>query len=197
MRKCFSIICIMIICWLAIATSCSQSVNLKQSVTTAGEKEFSQESVFIFPSLLQRVDEEAFSGTAVKTIIFPNGLLQIGDRAFENAWDLTYIFIPKTTEYIADSAFTITPNLTIYGVDGSYSKEWAHSHEIPFVVNDIWNVFIPERGPQNTPSNPISRCIATIVLVLVFLLFRSYDYRLRSRRPQDRPELYPIEYRFP
>lgn len=158
---------------------------------------YTLDSTFLLPDSLQIVGDEAFSGTAVETVIFPDGFLQIGERVFDKARHLTDVYIPKTTEYIADSAFPITTNLTIHGIDDSYAKDWAHRHEIPFVIDDIWNVFVLTGISHNTHKKPINQFISTIVLIIIFSFFRSCYFELRSRRPQDRPELYPIEYRFP
>lgn len=157
----------------------------------------SSNKTFVLPSSIIVIEDEAFEGTAVKVVVLPDGLLSIGARAFENARFLTDVYIPDTTEYIADSAFSITSSLTIHGIDGSYAKDWAHRHEIPFVIDDIWTVFVLRGNSHNTQTNPINRIIATIVLIIIFSFFRSCYYEIRSRRPQDRPELYPIEYRFP
>lgn len=173
------------------------AVFFSLSNAKAENHDFSFDYSFLLPDSLQIVGDEAFSGTAVETVIFPDGFLQIGERAFDTARHLTDVYIPKTTEYIADSAFPITSKLTLHGIDGSYAKDWANRHDIPFVVDDIWNVCIARGNSHNTQTNPIYRFIATIVLIILFSFLRSCYYELRSRRPQDRPELNPIDYRFP
>lgn len=163
----------------------------------AKEKEINAHDIFILPFSLQEIEEEAFANTAADTVIFPDGLLQIGKKAFEGVCNLIDIYIPESVEFIADTAFSLTSNLTIHGVNGSYAQDWAEKHSIPFVVDDIWNVFTLSGNSNNTKTNPINRFIATIVLIILFSLFKSCYYELRSRRPQDRPELNPIDYRFP
>lgn len=170
---------------------------LSFGIVLAEEHEAYSHIKFILPLSLQEIEEEAFENTPVETVIFPDGLLRIREKAFEGAWNLIDIYIPDSLEFIADSAFPIASNLTIHGIDGSYAKDWAHRHEIPFVIDDIWNVFVLRGNSHNTQTKPINRFIATIVLIIIFSFFRSCYYELRSRRPQDRPELYPIEYRFP
>lgn len=152
---------------------------------------------FALPLSLQEIGEETFSGTAVVTVVFPDGFLRVGEKAFDKAWHLTDIYIPETTEYIADSAFPIIPNLTIHGIDGSYAEDWAYSHEIPFVVDNVWNIIVQNGRTHSTRTDPIRRYIATLVLIILFTFFRLSYYEVRSRRPQDRPELNPIDYCFP
>ena len=123
--------------------------------------------------------------------------MQIGEKAFDKAWRLTDVYIPGTTHFIADSAFHISTDLTIHGIDGSYAEDWAYSHEIPFVVDNVWNVIVQSGRTHNTRTDPIKRYIATLVLIILYEFFRLSFYEVRSRRPQDRPELNPIDYRFP
>ena len=152
---------------------------------------------FRLPSSLMVIEDEAFEGTAVQQVVLPEGLLSIGESAFENAPFLTDVYIPGTTEYIADSAFSMTANLTIHGIEGSYAMEWAQRNEIPFVVDDIWNGYALKGKTPHPQETPISRFVTVIVLLIAFWFIRSCDYERRSRRPQDRPELNPIDYRFP
>ena len=152
---------------------------------------------FRFPSSILVIEDEAFEGTAVQQVILPEGLLSIGERAFENAPFLTDVYIPGTTEYIADSAFSMTATLTVHGIDGSYAMEWARRNEVPFVVDDIWNGFALKGKVHHPQHDPISGFITIVVLLIAFWFIRSCDYERRSRRPQDRQELNPIDYRFP
>ena len=164
---------------------------------SAEETGAEEESLFILPSSLMIIEDEAFEGVAAQTVVLPNGFLSIGKGAFENAPYLKDIYIPESTQYIDDSAFSINSDLTVHGIDGSYAKDWACKNEIPFVIDDVWSIFVPSGRFSNTLSKPINRPIAIIVLVILFELFRLNYFAVRSRRPQDRPELYPISYRFP
>ena len=163
----------------------------------AEEIDSEKERTFVFPSSIEIIEDEAFEGSAVETVVFPDGLLSIGSRAFGNAYFLTDVYIPDTTTYIADSAFFVTPNLTIHGLDGSYAMDWANSHKISFVVDHVRNTIVQSRRQHNTRTDPMNRFIVIPVLLILFEFFRLGYYELRSRRPQDRPELNPIDYRFP
>ncbi len=184
--------------WFLISTIIITLLILSPITAGTAEKAgIEADKAFIFPSSLVRIEDEAFVDTAAETVVFPEGLLSIGSRAFENTESLTDIYIPATTEYIADSALPITQNLTIHGLDNSYAKEWAYQHGVPFVVDNIWNAVAPNAGEHNTRPNQINRFIPVLILILLFGLYRFGYEDIRSRRQQDRPELFPLNYRFP
>ena len=93
---------------------------------------------FLFPLSLQEIEDEAFSDTAAEEVVFPDGLVYIGENAFSGARKLTDVYIPKSTKYIAESAFSATSNFLIHGIKGSYAEEWAKKHRVPFVDENIW-----------------------------------------------------------
>ena len=150
---------------------------------------------YIFPTELITIEEEAFANTPVETVILPEGFHSLEDSAFENALHLTDIYIPPSTEYIADTAFPENADLTIHGVKGSHAEGWAHKHEIPFVVDDIWNAVVVRHSIRTAPTYNRSKASAILIILLSFISIGYY--KLRSQRPQDRPELNPIDYRFP
>ena len=166
-------------------------------IASAEETEAGNGGTFKLPASLLVIEDEAFAGTAAQTVILPEGLESIGAGAFEDVPTLKDVYIPNTTTYIADSALTVTPDLTIHGIDNSYAKDWAHEHEIPFVVDDIWTKVVQSGWVPTVRVERTNLYIATIVLIILFEFFRLGYYEVRSRRPQDRPDLYPIEYRFP
>ena len=159
----------------------------------AKEIDSDSESTFTFPSALLIIEDEAFEGTAVETVVFQNGLVSIGSNAFGDVDTLKDAYIPETTTCIADSAFSAIGDYTIHGVDGSFAEDWAEENGIPFMVDDVWCVVPNVVRSNNTPIEPAYRCIATLLLVICFTFFNE----VRSRRPQDRPELTPIDYCFP
>ena len=163
----------------------------------AEESADNRQATFVLPAALIEIEDEAFSGTAVETVIFPQGFQRIGDGAFKGARRLKGVYIPDTTEYIADSAFSRARGVMIHGIDDSYAKKWAKRHRIPFVVDDIWTKVVLSGWSPTIRIVPVDLYIATIVLIVLFEIFKLGYYEVRSRRPQDRPDLYPIEYRFP
>ena len=164
--------------------------------TYADEAEIDLQATYIFPLSLQEIEEDAFSGTAAEAVIFPDGLLRIGENAFSKARNLTDVYVPESTEYIANCAFSASQNLTIHGIDNSYAKEWAEGHQVPFVADDIWSM--PPKNSSSTSAQGISinRQAAVNPEQMIAVHERSED-EAESKRPQDRPELNPIDYRFP
>lgn len=149
-----------------------------------------------FPGGLLLIEDEAFEGTSFKTLIFSDGFLRVGDRAFSNMSLLKNAWFPESTVFIADSAFFQSALLKIYGVDGSYAQSWAREHRIEFERMDYWYTSPP--GLEN--------CLWFLIFPLFGVLLPDSDSkRIRrylralviSMRPQDRPELNPIDYRFP
>lgn len=162
-----------------------------------GEMILGESSIFVLPESLKSIDDEAFSGTAVNTLIFPDGLLSIGNNAFCNSAYLIDVYIPETTIHIADSAFSGSSRFVIHGIDGSYAKKWAQDHQIPFTTCSIWNTSVQQRRIDGRQGTLIERYIQLINTSVFVLIKKRKKDIVRSMRPQDRPELNPIDYRFP
>ena len=89
------------------------------------------------PAMLTDIGDEAFMGdTSLDTVILPDSLKTIGDRAFANS-SINMIVIPESVNSISASAFSGSPNVIIYGISGSNAQRYANENEIPFVATDI------------------------------------------------------------
>lgn len=151
----------------------------------------------LFPHSLKAIEDEAFAGTSFRTLVFRNGFRHIGDRVFGGTGLLREVQLPRSVEYIADSAFYDSSLERICGAADTYAQEWAEQHKISFEVRDLW---------YSSPGN-IRDLIGTLLAwSFGFCLPLSDDRRrirryiaarIISMRPQDRPELNPIDYRFP
>lgn len=151
----------------------------------------------LFPHSLKTIEDEAFVGTSFRILIFRDGFRHIGDRVFGGMELLREVQLPRTVEYIADSAFIDSSLERICGSAGSYAQEWARQHEISFEARDSW---------YSSPIN-IRDLLGTLLAWFFVLCLPLSDDRRRikryiaaraiSMRPQDRPELNPIDYRFP
>lgn len=154
-------------------------------------------ATFVYPAMLQTIEEDAFNGTAVEIIVFPDGLIYIGEGAFRNTQRLTEVYIPRTTAFIAESAFSGSVTYTIYGIDGSYAQKWAKKHKVPFVIRDIWSG-VPDSGRIHYSENvPIRHPVMVANPEKIIVVHGRGEDEGRSKRPQERPELNPIDYRFP
>ena len=91
---------------------------------------------FKLPAALTVIEEGAFEGLAMEVVRCPETLTEINARAFADCTQLRQIYIPESTETIADNAFAGCPgNLTIFGVEGSQAENYADRNGILFIVS--------------------------------------------------------------
>ena len=164
----------------------------------AEESSAASDSVFLLPGSLQQIGDEAFEGIAAETVIAQRELLCIGEGVFANNHHLMDIYIPQATESISDTAFLNTQNYSIHGVAGSYAEDWAEENQIPFTPDyDMWRVYIlNERFPGVQGFSARHRFDSINPQKTITANTRGVEEGI-SKRPQDRPELNPIDYRFP
>lgn len=148
-----------------------------------------------FPEALQHIGESAFSNTAIGSAHFNDGLVSIGANAFKDVGRMKDAYIPDSTVYIAKEAFPLTT--VIHGSVNSYVRSWAEANGYRFSVSflDVLKML----------SDSVS---LKSLFILLFLFVLSEDHKIlliekyawhsvKSMRVKDRPELYPINYRFP
>ena len=83
-------------------------------------------SDFAIPAGTVRIEEEAFAGAGMTAVRCPEGLEEIGARAFADCPQLERVYIPESVSAIADDAFAGCEGLTaIYGAAGSCAEELA------------------------------------------------------------------------
>ena len=152
--------------------------------------------VFVLPSALIAIESEAFEETAAELVILPNSLTTIGERAFANNRVLKSICIPESVVSIGEHAFDGIEDLVVRGTEGSYAAQWAEEHNIAFVQTETIYVLVEKLKKLLKGCFYVSLSFS-ICPAAVFRRRRKADVIVRSMRPQDRPELYPIDYRFP
>ena len=86
----------------------------------------------LLPADLKTIEEEAFAGTEFKVVKCPEGLEEIRTRAFAACTQLRQIYIPASTETIAEDAFEGCVGLTIIGKEGSAAERFALRKQITF-----------------------------------------------------------------
>ena len=163
----------------------------------AEEQKMVSRSAAVMPSYLKEVDEEAFAGTALNTVILPNGLLRIHEKAFADIIHLGDVYIPPTTIYIGEHVFEGSSKPTIHGVKGTFAEKWTKKHRLPFVADNIWCLLDSGEKSFSTHSSLQAVVVRMPKAKKAFLAKYSCNNKNRSMRPQDRPELNPIDYRFP
>lgn len=151
----------------------------------------------VLPASLITIENEAFEGTAVKVVALSGRLVNIGDRAFADNPSLIKISIPQSVESIADNAFDGSVNLIIHGVADSYVASWADEHNITFAESENTLLWFQKLGKLLRESFIFSFGFNSFCSNAVLWRRRRTETVLRSMRPQDRPELYPINYKFP
>lgn len=147
-----------------------------------------------FPVSLRIIENDAFASTSLEVIAL-DGVTFIGDNAFAYIFTLKNVYISESTTFIGNNAFP--KEAIIYASNGSYAQQWAESNGYQFRTCNIW-------------SNSTSTLILSHVLLITQIYFirptadvyHEFRYRriksyTRCMRPQERPELYPINYRFP
>lgn len=80
------------------------------------------------PPEVTHIDSETFFGDAsIHQVILPEGLLSIGERAFDRT-NITSIRLPSSLQSIADNCFDNTELQTIEARYGTYAYQWAYSY---------------------------------------------------------------------
>ncbi len=157
-----------------------------------------EEKSLVFPASLRLIEEEAFAGSSAETLVFPNGFLLLGEEAFSDAPNLRDVYLPPSTVYIGRSAFPTDQNeLVIHGVEGSYAQIWAASQKLPFVSDNIWSARVESIRVRDAHADRVDPLFRTADQTRNCMIRRIDGDEGISMRPQDRPELNPIDYRFP
>ena len=195
-RKCAIQILSLLVSVLLLYVAGFSSLFYLNSVIQKDTIVIPEEQSALFPASLQAIGDEAFYGVSINVVVFSERLRSIGREAFTDANHLTDVYIPKYTDYIGINAFP--ERVLIHGVKGSYSQTWAHENGYVYINDDIWD-------------NDLSlvrveyRDLFLILLFTIVPADAKYHERMRRRVgryiksmcPKDRPELYPINYRFP
>lgn len=183
----FAVLCILLSVSSFIIDGVSQSKKSKISITG--------ETISLFPALLQVLEEEAFWGTSLRTIVFCEKIEYIGEQAFACSVMINDVYLPESIMHIGKDAF---PNdIVVHCINNSFAQKWANEHAINFVVDNIWS------------NSAITETIHFDVPIVTFFAFFPIDEKdikrvkrrickyVRCMRPKNRPELNPIDYKFP
>ena len=77
------------------------------------------------PSGLKTIDDEAFmNDTALDSVIVPEGIISIGERAFFGT-SISQLTLPSSLKEIGSDAFYGCTDLTVTVPSGSWAYEWA------------------------------------------------------------------------
>lgn len=116
------------------------SISISNSVTTLGKKMFYDCDVLKNVELgtgITSIPTSAFEHCdELETIALPYRIKKIEASAFKNCIKLVSITIPRSVTSIDITAFSYPDKLTIYGVSGTYTEEFATANNIKFVAID-------------------------------------------------------------
>ena len=94
------------------------------------------ETVFVKDTNVTGVGRKAFYGSEkIKVVKLGSQNRYIETTAFFDCENLERVYIPDTTNDIADDAFDGCNSLVIYTPKGSYAEKFARKHNIPVVVS--------------------------------------------------------------
>ncbi len=90
--------------------------------------------VYVLPSSVTKLDEEAFAGDTLLTeITLQSDVTSMGDKCFYGCSNLYRIRIPETVTSIGADCFTgCLSDLVIQTTPGSYAMKWALDHHADF-----------------------------------------------------------------
>lgn len=183
---------LLLVLWFCLST-CFASIKTPDRF----ESETDPGAVFVLPASLREIHESAFEGTAVETVVIPDLTEMIGNGAFAHIKTLRAVCIPESVQYIGDNTFAGSLNVIIKGVEDSYASSWARKHHVPFVQEEIVSSLLAKLGKLLQGGTFLVFSLGCVCPKTQFWQRRRTKNRERSMRPQDRPELYPINYRFP
>lgn len=86
------------------------------------------------PARITEVAEEAFAGTAVRSVAVPSGVTAIRAKAFENCSRLVAITMPDSVTSIADDAFIGCDSLWFLCESDNAAAQYARSHGIDIII---------------------------------------------------------------
>lgn len=95
-----------------------------------------EDAYLILPDSISTIEEEAFSGLAIKEARLPASIQRIGARAFAECEKLRLVEIPVASVSIEDNAFYGADNVTILAPAGGTVQSFANRNGIPFRAMD-------------------------------------------------------------
>lgn len=171
------------------------------SIAAAEQPAADEQRVFVLPAGLQCIEDEAFEETAASAVYIPEGVTEIGEKAFAANPNLTAVYLPASIVSIGDTAFAGSSGAVLYGAPGSYAEQWADTRGYSFVP-------MPDRiaSALKTARVGLGQLIPLLFLLLLGLLLLRDRYRKpacrkvgqgRTVRRQERSNIHIQEGYFP
>ena len=75
--------------------------------------------------IVSGIADEAFKNNDIKNVVIADGIINIGDNAFNNCSNLNRVIIPSSIENMGNEAFKNCENLTIYLENNNVPDAWG------------------------------------------------------------------------
>lgn len=152
---------------------------------------FAQADEFKLPEGLKCIDEEAFSGTAIREVTLPESVVHVGENAFAYTEKLESVRIPECTTLFSDSG--------IYR-GGMITRTPFRNQQQPLQqIRDIARA-LPSAGFSNGKKETSFRRITREEILLTQSVQSDWARRYEEGKrnpPPEQPEMPPIELVFP
>ena len=124
------------VCYAPNMTGDMEGISREHEGTRILDVQDELETVFVKDTNVTGVGRKAFYGNEkIKVVKLGSQNRYIETKAFFDCENLERIYIPDTTNDIADDAFDGCNSLVIYTPKGSYAEKFARKHNIPVVVS--------------------------------------------------------------
>ncbi len=110
----------------------SVSVNMLDEKTRSKHLLIGKVNISTLPTSLQSIENNAFEGTALESIIIPFNVTYIGNRAFADIPTLLTATFPDNTQFIANDAFNDSKQVLLQASINSYAQAWAKDNGLRF-----------------------------------------------------------------
>ena len=136
------------VCYAPNMTGDMEGISREHEGTRILDVQDELETVFVKDTNVTGVGRKAFYGNEkIKVVKLGSQNRYIETKAFFDCENLERVYIPDTTNDIADDAFEGCNSLVIYTPKGSYAEKFARKHNIPVISatsQDILNDIKPE-----------------------------------------------------
>lgn len=136
------------VCYAPNMTGDMEGISREHEGTRILDVQDELETVFVKDTNVTGVGRKAFYGSEkIKVVKLGSQNRYIEAKAFFDCENLERIYIPDTTNDIADDAFEGCNSLVIYTPKGSYAEKFGRKHNIPVISatsQDILNDIKPE-----------------------------------------------------
>lgn len=95
------------------------------------------------PDTVKSLDGLSFAGTAIKTFVVNDGCEKLDNRCFAYNESLTAVYVPQSVVSFGEAVFDQSPNVTVYGVEGSAIDTYCRNNGISFTA------VTPEQFPSS------------------------------------------------